>query len=294
MPLCKKKLAEEIDVLREISKVQQSIQRKHRLMKLGKESMEQASNDYFKPLVIPLKELAAQSVTPAVKTETAQVETKLEVKNEEKSNLQQKEEEIKGGSSDEDFKMKVPLKIENYLRIIHTKEWDSTYGIRKLKSSYKIGDSSIRFNDDEIEVGGETYEITNGLIELLIKKDPIIGKVKSSDVENYRKIIRKTNAHKKRFSPDGAIRDINDTKYRDFIYESGDEYSDNNHRGDGLLPTFMVARKNSQMNYVYWDNPNELVDRLRLLIASRAAGNPSHENEIISIIEELREAGIIY
>jgi hypothetical protein len=43
--------------------------------------------------------------------------------------------------------------------------------------------------------------------------------------------------------------------------------------------------------YEYWDDPNELVDRLRLLIASRDAGHSGHENEILSIIEELREAG---
>ncbi|KAK9754618.1 hypothetical protein QE152_g1137 [Popillia japonica] len=45
--------------------------------------------------------------------------------------------------------------------------------------------------------------------------------------------------------------------------------------------------------YVYWDNINELVHRLRLLIASQNAGNTSHNNEIMSIIEELREAGVV-
>lgn len=48
------------------------------------------------------------------------------------------------------------------------------------------------------------------------------------------------------------------------------------------------------MDYIYWDDPNELVDRLRLLIASQAAGNTSHTNEIFSIIEELREGEIVY
>ena len=48
------------------------------------------------------------------------------------------------------------------------------------------------------------------------------------------------------------------------------------------------------MDYVYWDEPNELVDRLPLLLAERSAGNPSHINEIVSLIEELREAGIVY
>jgi hypothetical protein len=44
---------------------------------------------------------------------------------------------------------------------------------------------------------------------------------------------------------------------------------------------------------VYWDDPNELVVRLRLLIASKTAGNTSVSNEIISIFEKLRETGLI-
>ncbi|KAE9543659.1 hypothetical protein AGLY_002055 [Aphis glycines] len=51
----------------------------------------------------------------------------------------------------------------------------------------------------------------------------------------------------------------------------------------------MKLQKN---NLVYWDNPNELVDRLRLL-ASKAAGNTGVSTEIISIFEELLEAGLI-
>ena len=44
---------------------------------------------------------------------------------------------------------------------------------------------------------------------------------------------------------------------------------------------------------MYWDDPNELVDRLRLLISSTTAGHNNHNNEIISLIEELKEANII-
>ena len=62
--------------------------------------------------------------------------------------------------------------------------------------------------------------------------------------------------------------------------------------GEGF-PRYMVT-SNSPIDYVHWDDPNELVDRLRLLMAERQAGNPSHDNEIQSIIEELREAEIIY
>ncbi|WP_206737881.1 hypothetical protein, partial [Klebsiella pneumoniae] len=57
------------------------------------------------------------------------------------------------------------------------------------------------------------------------------------------------------------------------------------------LRTLEVTNKN--IEYVPWNNPNKLVDRLRLLISSQLAGNTSHSNEINLIINELREAKII-
>lgn len=50
---------------------------------------------------------------------------------------------------------------------------------------------------------------------------------------------------------------------------------------------------NDNIVYEYYDNPNELCDRLRLLIASKHAENSNHAQEINSIIEELRENNII-
>ena len=47
------------------------------------------------------------------------------------------------------------------------------------------------------------------------------------------------------------------------------------------------------MEYVYYDSYDELIDRLRLLVADKEAGNTSHDNEILSIIEELEEGKII-
>lgn len=50
---------------------------------------------------------------------------------------------------------------------------------------------------------------------------------------------------------------------------------------------------NENVAYEFYDNPNELCDRLRFLIASRAAGNTNHAQEINSLIAELRESGYI-
>ena len=65
--------------------------------------------------------------------------------------------------------------------------------------------------------------------------------------------------------------------------------------GSGIKTNIPSAAKltDNETDYVYWNDPNELVDRLRLLDASRRADNNAHDNEILSIIEELREAGLI-
>jgi hypothetical protein len=44
---------------------------------------------------------------------------------------------------------------------------------------------------------------------------------------------------------------------------------------------------------VYYDDPNELVTRFNLITSSQIVGNTSVNNEIISILEELRERNII-
>lgn len=61
--------------------------------------------------------------------------------------------------------------------------------------------------------------------------------------------------------------------------------------GEGLEREFIPYTEN--IVYQYWVNPNELCDRLRLLLSSKAAGNTNHEQEINSIIEELRERNVV-
>lgn len=67
-----------------------------------------------------------------------------------------------------------------------------------------------------------------------------------------------------------------------------------NRAGLDKSPRSKIARPAIRMDYVYFDDPNELTDRLRLLFVERSAANRSHTNEIHSIIEELRESGYLY
>lgn len=63
------------------------------------------------------------------------------------------------------------------------------------------------------------------------------------------------------------------------------------YNGKGLEKEFIPYTNN--IAYEYYDDPNEICDRLRLLLSSKAAGNSNHDQEINSIIEELRESNII-
>ncbi|KYQ52676.1 hypothetical protein ALC60_08208 [Trachymyrmex zeteki] len=62
---------------------------------------------------------------------------------------------------------------------------------------------------------------------------------------------------------------------------------------DFVIHMRAMTLNDNKVDYVHWDDPNEIVDRFRLLEASRQAGHNAHNNEILSIIEELREAGLI-
>lgn len=56
---------------------------------------------------------------------------------------------------------------------------------------------------------------------------------------------------------------------------------------------FIPYNANDRIIYEYFNNANQLCDRLRLLVSSKMAGNTNHMREISSIIEELRELDCI-
>ena len=154
---------------------------------------------------------------------------------------------------------------------------------------FRIGNKIVDFDEDKFILGNVSYPYEKGLLELIFKKNPAPYSVKDENIKTYGKILKFTNAHRKHFLPEESIKSNTSPKYTDYVLKALEVTGD----GIPLLPKYMVAN-NSQVQYTHWDDPNELVDRLRILVAERQAGNNSHDNEILSIIEELREAEIIY
>lgn len=173
---------------------------------------------------------------------------------------------------------------------------DTIYGAhRDVKTGeWMFGDSTLKLSEDKISVGNVNWARTPGLFELMFYIKP--QNFDRTELDIYKHILQATNAYRRNYKADGQIKGTKAYKYKyiisKLINDNGSETLSNTskskHTGSG-----MMQLNEYKTNYLYWDDPNELVDRLRLLIASQAAGHNNHNNEIVSIIEELREANII-
>lgn len=176
---------------------------------------------------------------------------------------------------------------------------DVPYGVRNERGKQFMGTARVVLYDNYVQVGSKKYKMTEGIKECLFKKIPRMDLITEDDLKHYKSMILDTNVHRRDFSPTKPIKSNKGRKYLNIIRPmfklrkistSTDGEQHETHEGKGL-PLLKKWKKN--VDYVYWDDPNELIDRLRLLIASRNAGNTGLDNEIISIIEELRESGCL-
>lgn len=188
--------------------------------------------------------------------------------------------------------------IERYFE--NPEIFDSTYGVRndpELDKWY-IGSKTVTFDKfNNIVVDSKRYPGTGGLYELMFMKDPNDALIKPQDLEYYKEILERSCAHRQGYDPASRIIGTAMPKYVAYIKplvnpttRKTSSKSKKSAVGSGFN---YKINNNKPIEYVYWDDINELVDRLRLIYASKMAGNPSHDNEIASIIEELKEAGIL-
>lgn len=191
---------------------------------------------------------------------------------------------------------------------------DLKFGLHydKKSESFSLGKKRVKITNNFIIIDNKQFERTEGLIKLLTQN--VIGKkdVTPIDVKNYYEILEYTKVHRRK---DNSLRYVpTQTKKYNFIkslvelYGKGkqtNKYNKWKKLGGGLSSSniknknklfmnLMVPSKN-KYQMVYYDNSNELIDRLKILTGEQMAGNESGQisNEIQSIIEELRENEII-
>jgi len=174
---------------------------------------------------------------------------------------------------------------ENYLRQFASKEEvDKTFGLYDKHGEFFIGDSPVKIEGDDIIVKDKQYQGTPGLWELLIMKEPDKSIYNREDFRNYAEILCHTNATKHNHNPKSNKPKFSKSqKYKEIIrpicnmVHSGVRPSIGQGVGTTVIPS----------------NPDALIDRLDLLMASNVAGNTGVRNELINICDELLRQNVI-
>lgn len=194
-------------------------------------------------------------------------------------------------SSVDEYLKQYPVESRHYISsILSSPEQDNvvdiTYGPKydSKISKWFLGNKAISFDGKTSEIiidNNERFPGTPGLYRLIFDKQPT--DYTKEDSQCYKTVLNLTNVHRRQFDATKQRRGSAAFKWVEIIKPLTST------QGGSLL-----TYNEKPIEYVYWNDVNELVDRLQLLHASRDAGNTSVDNEIQSIIEELREANIIY
>ena len=176
----------------------------------------------------------------------------------------------------------------NYIHGKEVYDRDKTFGIHfGQDGNYHMGaqkgkDGVYRGNNkiitiayNNIYVDGEKFTGTPGLWELIMEDNP--KNYTKEDLNNYGNLLVKTNALHQDFDPKNPYpRASRSHKWHSIL---GTIWVTKGYRGSGVV--------------VIPSDPNALLERLDLLLASQKAGHTGVRNELVSICDELKRQGVL-
>ena len=160
---------------------------------------------------------------------------------------------------------------------------DTNFGINEEEGHHYIGDRHVIVKDNDIIFpNDEKLKGTRGLWELITSKNP--KNYTDEDYDNYKYIMIKTNAIHKKNNPynirakgnyrGAKWKNIVSPIWKEIMKNMGEEYE-----GEGVV--------------VIPSDPNALLERLDLLLASQEAGHTGVRNELVSICDELKRQDVL-
>ena len=165
-------------------------------------------------------------------------------------------------------------------KCIGNKDSDEVYGIRKEGTKLYMGEKEVKLNDKkDFIIDDVTYEGTPGLWDLIMEKNRgkiarnyEEGKYTNNDLLNYKKILQHSRSI---YRKDGKLKGGKSPKYS-FIKEvlSIEE-------GEGIKTVTIPC------------DPNDLLKRMDLLIASKKAGNTGVDQELKAVLKSLFKKKVI-
>ena len=160
-------------------------------------------------------------------------------------------------------------------------EVDRTFGIYLDKDgTWKIGNEKVDLDGNDLIIGGEKYEGTRGLWELIVSNEPSEQNYDDGDLASYSEIMVNTNAIRRDNDPTNPR--PKSSKSRKWTNVVKDIWSNRKtYEGQGTKTIVIPS------------DPNALLERLDLLMASKEAGNTGARNELVSICDELLRQRVI-
>jgi hypothetical protein len=165
--------------------------------------------------------------------------------------------------------------IQKYLSD-NKKKSNAIYSIKHnpVSNVFSIGNSVIKFDNNFMEIAGRKYNATEGLMELLIKKDPDIEILTEQDIKDYKEILEKTNAIYQNADP--SSKKLASDRSAKWVIIS-----------DKLFPN-TIKKSGGNLNVIFLpSDPKELINQLQLSLASYSAGNNGEFNKINAILDGL-------
>ena len=177
---------------------------------------------------------------------------------------------------------------------------------------FKIGETPIKIENDDIIIKDERFKGTDGLWELLTSKDiPDIDKYNPIELQDYINIMHTTNAtydkNNKRVGgknnkmnnlikpfvitlEEGGQKRLVDKIEKHFGYKEETDEEEEEYEVPASIP--FTPTKGTGLKILPSD-PNALIDRFDLLFSSKKAGHTGVRNEIVSILDELKRQGVL-
>ena len=250
--------------------------------RIGEQQLQTDLSKFYKPITETQK-ATAREITEGLKPIREGIEKLPEaIQPISKATEEEKDEE---DEEDEEEYESVGEIATSYLKIPQHKR-DTTFGIRKVNGDHYIGNEHVIIKDDDIILAkdGDRFTGTHGLWRLITSKNPNLNKMKwdELDEENYARLMEKTNVLHQGNNPNNPhAKSSKSKKWNNiltYIWHTG-KFPDKEYEGSGVV--------------VIPSDPNALLERLDLLLASQEAGHTGVRNELVSICDELKRQDVL-
>ena len=258
--------------------------------RIGEQQLQTDLSKFYKPITETQK-ATAREITEELKPIKEGIEKLPEAIRPLRKEEEEEEEEEEELEDDEE------LVGEIAYYHLNIPDRDKDFGIYKKGDHHYIGKEHVIVNNNDIYLKkiGQTFTGTEGLWELLTSKYP--QSFTDKDYDDYEDLMVITNAlhrnndednphpkgNHKSFKWEKVVRPIWYRKKGGVFRnpKKGFEY-----RGETKYPTGKGV-------VVIPSDPNALLERLDLLLASQEAGHTGVRNELISICDELKRQGVL-